>query len=207
MKVLIVDYKLCNVDSVACAVKECGHTPFISEKPEDIKTADKLIVPGVGNFTQAMTNLNNSGWKQAIKKSAVDDEIPLLGICLGMQLLATYSEEGGNPRGLDLISGTVMDLNRASTGLRVPHIGWNEVAQHCSDPVFDCIDDKKDFYFVHSYHFVPSDTNTILSTTPYGIDLVSAIRKNNIYGVQFHPEKSLKTGLHFLHNFLGTGIC
>ncbi len=200
MNILIVDYGLCNIDSVVRAVKECGHTPLASEKPEDLDTADKLIIPGVGNFSQAMTNLNETGWADAIRKAALDDELPLLGICLGMQLLATRSEEGDNAAGLDLIPGEVTRLN--GTGLRVPHVGWNEVAQLHNDPVFDRVDDKKDFYFVHSYHFSPSNPDTILATTPYEIDFVSVVRRKNIYGVQFHPEKSLKAGLHLLHNFL-----
>jgi len=202
MNILIVDYGLCNTHSVARAVKECGHTPLISGRPEDIRVSDKIIIPGVGNFSQAMANLSKRGWNEVLREAVLTGGTPLLGICLGMQLLATESKESSNTKGLNLVPGKVVKLNEASIKLRIPHIGWNEVIQRRKDFIFDGVNNKKDFYFVHSYHLVPNNSDNILSTTPYGMDFVSAISENNIYGVQFHPEKSLKAGLRLLHNFL-----
>ncbi len=202
MSVLIIDHNLCNIDSIVRAVEKCGGAPVVSATPQALEKAERLILPGVGNFTEAMTVLHTTGWARAITDAVSRNKIPLLGICLGMQLLATRGEEGGDTAGLDLIPGKVLKLAPADTKLRIPHVGWNEVVQRCADPIFNDVDNRKDFYFVHSYHFVPSDPETILSTTPYGLDLVSSIRKGNIYGMQFHPEKSMKAGAQLLRNFL-----
>ncbi len=207
MSVLIVDHRLCNIDSVARAVEKCGGDPVVSAAPQAVGKAERLILPGVGNFAEAMAVLHKTGWVSAIKDTAASGAVPLLGICLGMQLLASRGEEGGGTEGLDLIPGEVLKLAPSDAAPRVPHIGWNEVVQRRADPVFDGVDDRKDFYFVHSYHFVPSDPATVLSTTPYGQDLVSAVRKGNTFGVQFHPEKSMKAGAQLLRNFLALQPC
>lgn len=201
MNVLIVDHKFCNIDSVVRAVKTCGNTPLVSQNPTDIERVQKLILPGVGNFAHLMRVLNETGWVDAIKARSCDPLFSMLGICLGMQILASRGTEGGDAPGLNLIPGKVLRLERDNLGLRVPHVGWNEVFQCREDQIFTGVDGK-DFYFIHSYHFVPENDATILATTFYGSDFVSAVKKGNVYGVQFHPEKSLKTGLTFLANFL-----
>ena len=200
--ILIVDHHLCNIDSITRAVEKCGATPVVSTMPQDADGAKKIILPGVGNFAQAMMLLHKTGWVDTIQKAVSDDEIPLLGICLGMQLLANRSQEGGNVEGLGLIPGQVVKLTPPDAKCRIPHVGWNEVVQRRTDPIFDGIGNRRDFYFVHSYHFVPSSPETVLTTTPYGLDFVSTIKKKNVYGTQFHPEKSMQSGMQLLRNFL-----
>jgi glutamine amidotransferase len=205
MSTLIVDYGLCNIDSVVRAVEECGGCAVVSDDPRDAKEAEKIILPGVGNFAVAMRALRRNGWDVSLRHEALVNGIPLLGICLGMQLLASRGKEGGDTEGLDLIPGEVVRLKPESANIRVPHIGWNEVAQKRSSLIFMGIPDRKDFFFVHSYHFVPADASFILATTPYDGTIVSAVCRNHIYGTQFHPEKSLGIGLRLLRNFLIEG--
>ena len=200
--ILIIDHHLCNIDSITRAVEKCGATPVVSITPQDACAAEKIILPGVGNFAEAMAVLHKTGWVDAIREAVSGGDIPLLGICLGMQLLASRGQEGGDTEGLGLIPGQVVKLTSPETKLRIPHVGWNEVVQHRADPIFDDVGDRKDFYFVHSYHFIPSSSESILATTPYGLDLVSMVKKKNVYGAQFHPEKSMQSGMRLLRNFL-----
>jgi len=200
--IVIVDYGLGNIDSVYRAVQECGGTPIISDDPAAAATADKLILPGVGSFSTAMAAIRKKGWDKALKHEVIDNKIPLLGICLGMQILASYGEEGGGAKGLDLIPGKVVRLMAEQTTTRIPHVGWNEVLQKRKIPLFYDISDKKDFYFVHSFHFRPEDPDHIAALTPYAGSFVSVVERNNIVGTQFHPEKSLGTGFSLIRNFL-----
>lgn len=204
MRVVIIDYGLGNFGSIQRAVLECCKgSVSISHIPEEIESADKLILPGVGAFADGMKNLGEKGLDQIIRNQTQNEHIPLLGICLGMQLLATQGYEGGETQGLNIIPGEVQKLQPVTSGERIPHIGWNEVWYKKNTPLFENITDGSDFYFVHSYQFIPKNNDDIIGTTPYCGSFVSAINHDSIYGVQFHPEKSSILGFNVLKNFLG----
>jgi glutamine amidotransferase len=200
-KVIIIDYGMCNLDSVARAVEECGGVPFVTQDPDDLKHGTHIILPGVGAFPDAMNNIVKRGFDLAIKEQVKSTEIPLLGICLGMQLMATKGYEIKETKGLDLIPGEVRRLRSVNISERIPQMGWNEVNLQKECKLFLDIPSGKDFYFVHSYHYVCNDAH-IVATTPYGDGLVSVINKGNVFGTQFHPEKSQKLGFAVLKNFL-----
>jgi glutamine amidotransferase len=164
--------------------------------------AERMILPGVGNFAEAMAVIRSRGWDAAIRRETLENGILLLGICLGMQMLADRGSEGGDCEGLRLVPGRVERLTRSPPDLRIPHVGWNEVVQVRQSPLFDGIQDWKDFYFVHSYHFVAADSEDVLGTTPYGQDVTSVVARGRVVGTQFHPEKSLHSGLALLRNFV-----
>ncbi len=202
-KVVIVDYGMCNLDSMARAIEECGGSPVVADNPSELKDATHIILPGVGAFPDAIRNLTERNFHNALAEQALDNQIPFLGVCLGMQLLAELGTEGGETPGLGWIAGEVRRLNPTATDTRIPHIGWNEVFPAQDDPLFDGIAPGTDFYFVHSYHFVCRDKETVAATTPYADGFTSAVVHGNIRGVQFHPEKSQKPGFKLLKNFLG----
>jgi len=198
MSVMIIDYGMGNLSSVQRALEEVGAAAWISDQPSEIKEASSLLLPGVGAFGEGMKNLNDSGMTEAIREAVREDGIPLLGICLGMQLLATLGEEGGSLNGLGLIPGTVKQMTPQGDE-RLPHIGWNEVNPSEEHPMFEGITDGSDFYFVHSFHF---ETETPLATTPYAGGFTSVVANEKVWGAQFHPEKSSKPGLKLLENFV-----
>ncbi len=200
MSVLVIDYGMGNLGSVSHALEECGATVTISDRAADAKQASHLILPGVGAFKEGMVRLRKGGWPEAIGE-AVAQGIPTLGICLGMQLFAEHSEEGGLSDGLALIGGNVNRLVPVA-GERVPHVGWNEVYPEASEPLFAGIEPGTDFYFVHSFHFCPTERAHAAATTPYCDRFVSAVRSGPLVGVQFHPEKSGRAGMRLLRNFL-----
>jgi glutamine amidotransferase len=202
LSVLIVDYNLSNLGSIRRSLEECGVTPVVSDDPGKLKTASRVVLPGVGSFADGMANLRNMGWAPALREAAMEDRIPLLGICLGMQLLAEKGEEGGTVGGLKLIPGEVRRFVPEDPSTRIPHVGWNEVWSSSGNRLFEGIPDGSDFYFVHSYHFIPRCKEHILATTPYCGNFVSAIGVGNVFGVQFHPEKSGRPGFRILKNFL-----
>lgn len=202
MTVLIVDYGMGNLASARRALEECGASVRVSDRPEDVKDAERIVIPGVGAFAHAMERLRSRGWVEAIRDAALTDEIPVLGVCLGMQLLADEGDEGGDSRGLGLVRGRVERLVPAAEGERVPHVGWNEVNAAGDPALLAGIPAATDFYFVHSYRFVPEDEADIVATTPYCGGLVSAVGRGRIAGVQFHPEKSSRAGFRLLRNFL-----
>jgi glutamine amidotransferase len=190
-----------NIGSVRRSLEECGGNVLVSDEPNSLAKADKIILPGVGAFGDGMQHLCKKGWPQALKEAVSTDGKKLLGICLGMQLLAECSYEGGEKHdGLGFIPGSV-ELFEPLASERVPHVGWNEVEQRKRHALFSEIPDGTDFYFVHSYHFV-TDSQYSLATTPYCESFVSVVGKGNILGVQFHPEKSSKSGLQLLKNFI-----
>jgi len=204
VKILIIDYGLGNLASVKRAVEECHGDPLVSADPADIAQASHLILPGVGSFADGMKLLRERGWCDSLRQSVGGEGIPLLGICLGMQLLADRGDEGGECDGLGLIPGRVERLAAAGPEERIPHVGWNEVRLVRPSPLFEGIADGTDFYFVHSYALRPKDDSVIIGTTPYAEGFVSAVQSGCVFGVQFHPEKSVPAGFALLRNFLLT---
>lgn len=199
MMIVIIDNKMGNIRSVTNALSLLNADYMVSQSPSDITLADGLILPGVGNFEKAMSNLNHAGFTQEIINFAQSGK-PLLGICLGMQLLFESSEEGLKIPGLCLIKGYVESLKKKVSNFALPHIGWNDLVVKKSS-LLDGITDGDCVYFVHSYAVTTSDEN-VIATTDYGTKIVAAVAKENIYGVQFHPEKSQRIGLKILENFL-----
>ena len=200
--VCIVDHGLCNLDSIARAVEECGATPHITSRAEDLRRCDRLILPGVGAFGRAMENLRRDGLDDAIRAERERRRLPVLGICLGMQLLAEASEEGGESRGLGLIPGRVLRLKRVAPRERVPHVGWNEIEIVASHPLLAGLPSGSNFYFVHSYHLSCAQKASVLAQTPYCGRFASVVAQDDVMGVQFHPEKSQRAGFQVLRNFL-----
>lgn len=200
--VAIIDYGMCNLDSVSRAVEECGGYPLVTDQKREIESADRIILPGVGAFPDAMSNIRQRFLDHILREQVLERHIPLLGICLGMQLLASRGLEFTETDGLDLVPGVVDRFDTAHEDIRIPHVGWNEVYPTRSSVLFNGIPAGKDFYFVHSYHFRPSDDADILATTPYGAGFVSAVQHDLIFGIQFHPEKSQRMGFALLKNFL-----
>jgi imidazole glycerol-phosphate synthase subunit HisH len=199
--VAIVDTGLCNLDSIARAIEECGGKPLVTDDPGDLANAARIVLPGVGAFPEAMARLRNRGLDAALYDQVIAREIPFLGVCLGMQLLATRGAEVREVAGLGWIDGDV-SLLHAGPGERIPHIGWNEVEPNAGAALFRGIPQDRDFYFVHSYVLRPAREEDVAAVTPYGGGFVSAVNRGNIYGVQFHPEKSQQVGFAVLRNFL-----
>lgn len=202
MRVAIVDYGMGNLDSVSRAVEECGGRPLVTSNPLDLTAAAAVILPGVGAFARGMQNVRDRGLEDVLVKDVAPNGVPLLGLCLGMQLLATDGSEGSDTRGLGLVPGRVERID--APGLRVPHIGWNEVHQTREHPLFRSIPSGADFYFVHGYVLRCDDPDDVIATVPYGDDLVAAVARGTVAGVQFHPEKSQRSGFQLLRNFLAS---
>lgn len=201
-KVAIVDYGMGNLDSVARAVEECGGDPIVTDQARDLEVANRIVLPGVGAFPDAMHNIKQRSLDEILYEQVIGKQIPFLGICLGMQLLATEGWEGGETAGLGWIDGEVRRLEPVGDDTHIPHIGWNEVIFTQESPLFEGIPAGKDFYFVHSYHFCCASEQDILARTPYCGGFVSAVGRDLIFGVQFHPEKSQRLGFQMLKNFL-----
>lgn len=207
MKVAIIDYGMGNLGSVARALEELGADPFIAEQPSALSSAERLILPGVGAFGEAMSRLNGGGWTTAIKEEVAAGK-PLLGICLGMQLLASSSTENGTNEGLNLVPGHVQRLDVLGCRERIPHVGWNGAwLTPRAATLFDAIPDRTDFYFVHSFAMRAEHEEDVLATVEYGVPLVAAVARGHVFGTQFHPEKSSKAGFRILKNFLGAPRC
>ena len=201
-EIAIIDLEIGNIGSVFRALKKIGSNPIICQKKSDFFSASKIILPGVGSFNYGMSKLIEKNLYEPLLDSVINKQIPFLGICLGMQMLATKGFENNvETMGLNLIGGDVNKI-RSNNKIKLPHMGWNEVDQSKKVKLFENIKNNKDFYFVHSYAFNPKDKSTISSYSTYGEKFVSSIEKNNIYGVQFHPEKSLDDGITLLKNFL-----
>ncbi len=200
----VVDYGLCNVDSIARALEECGTRVEKTRDPRVVARADRIVLPGVGAFGAAMRNLTAWGLDEAIRDAVARGTVPFLGICLGMQLMARTGTEGGAISGIDLIDADVTRLVPLEAAERVPHIGWNTVAPHADHPLFDGLAPGSDFYFVHSYHLRCRDTAREIATTPYcgRFTAAVALADRPIFGVQFHPEKSQRNGFRLIRNFL-----
>jgi glutamine amidotransferase len=198
MKIGIVDYGMGNLHSVHNALFHLGFDADLVSTPKELANCERLILPGVGAFAQAMANLHALNLVESIKSFAQSGR-PLLGVCLGMQLLASEGFEYGRTEGLGIIKGKVVTLD--TQGRRLPHVGWNSVAIQKPHPLFKTQTKKADFYFVHSYHFVTEDPADALTTTEYGENFISSVSRDNAAGVQFHPEKSQEHGLRLLEAF------
>lgn len=207
MKVAIINYGMGNLGSVRRAFEEIGAEPIIANHPSSLYEVDRVVLPGVGAFADGMAHLSHSGWIDALNDVVTAQGKPLLGICLGMQMLATAGYEGGLTQGLSMIPGQVRRLEDLGCKLRIPHVGWNEVRCQKDDALFEGIPDASDFYFVHSYVFVPQVAESLIAIVPYGNDVAAAVRRGNVFGCQFHPEKSSKVGRQLLKNFLSYSPC
>ena len=198
--IAIIDYGMGNVRSVQKAIEHVApnDTVLITDNAELINEADRIVFPGQGAMGACMQALNEHGLTDIIKRSA--HEKPFLGICLGMQLLFDHSQENGGTEGLSIISGNVVKFDKSE--LKIPHMGWNTVKQSSDHPLWHNIDDNSRFYSVHSYYVSQADASTVAGTTHYGIDFTCAVAKDNIFAVQFHPEKSQHDGLQMLTNFV-----
>ncbi len=204
--IAIVDYGMANLRSVEKALERVGGTPIITSNPEMVGRAEKVVLPGVGAFCAAMSNLDKSGLREAIV-AHIQSGKPFLGICLGLQMLFEESSEMGSTAGLGVLPGRVVkffdEAPSANTqNLKVPHIGWNTLQFPRTSRLFQGLEADSRVYFVHSYYPVPSDTNLISATSDYGLDFCCAIEQDNIAATQFHPEKSGAIGLKMLSNFV-----
>lgn len=201
--VTIVDYGMGNIWSVQSALRYLGAAPVTTSKPEEVVDAEALVLPGVGSFRRAMESLRAKGLDQAILQAVKSRSCPLLGICLGMQLLGSWGTEDGKTPGLGLVDLRVERFTPGElAGLKVPHIGFSPVEPASGSLLFRNLTEAPDFYFVHSYRMLSSGDSILVSKCRHGVDFVAAIEAGNIFGVQFHPEKSQTNGLHLLRNFL-----
>ena len=202
--IAIIDYGMGNLRSVLHKVKKIYNEVIITSKPEKVAEVDKIILPGVGAFDVGMENLYKYGLKDILDKKVIEKKTPILGICLGMQLFSNNSEEG-NAEGLGWINAETQRFSFKNKNLKIPHVGWNSVEIKRENILFRDIPKDTFFYFSHSYHLICKEEKDIVSTTFYGYDFVSSIQRGNIYGTQFHPEKSHKIGMKVIQNFLEYG--
>ena len=197
--ITIIDYGMGNLGSISNMIKKIGHKSIITSDLEQIKKSDKLILPGVGAFDKGMENIKEIGLSDLLNEKVLIDKTPILGICLGMQLMTQGSEEGITP-GLGWVDAQV---NRfVSTKLKIPHMGWNSIKHQKESKLFDEVITDKRFYFVHSYFVCCDNKEDVLTTTTYEDNFISSFEKGNIIGTQFHPEKSHKFGMAIIKNFV-----
>jgi len=194
---VIIDYKVGNLYNLKNALDFSGVENQLVSHADEVRKADRILLPGVGAFGPAMEHLRNSGMLVALQEKVLAGT-PLLGICVGAQLLMDESEEDGSRVGLGWIPGKV---KRFQHELKIPQIGWNQVSQQQKDPLFNNVADEMHFYFVHSYHLNPENSEHVLGLSNYGYDFAAVVCKDNLWGVQFHPEKSQNAGLQLLKNF------
>ena len=199
--IVIIDYGIGNLASVFNMFKKIGVKDVVVSNDKDVITrATKLLLPGVGSFDAGVTNLENSGLIPILNKRVVEEKVPILGICLGMQLLTKQSEEG-QKKGLGWIDAETIKFNLdPALKLKVPHMGWNYIKVKKNNPLID-LETKNRFYFVHSYYVKCFDESQSIATSNFGVDFTCMVNKDNIFGAQFHPEKSLKFGMKLLENF------
>jgi glutamine amidotransferase len=202
MKVAIIDYGMGNLRSVANAFSRNHNSVDIINYPQKLKDADKIVLPGVGAFRDGMKNLKSGNWLDDLEEEVIHKGKPFLGICLGMQLLATTGSENGPCDGLNWIPGIVEQIKCNSQETRVPHIGWSDVQITIKGGIYAGLEKNQCFYFLHSYILTPVKSDVVSATCKHGIEFVASIEINNIYATQFHPEKSQKAGLAVIDNFL-----
>lgn len=212
MKVGVIDYGVGNLGSVLRALEELRVAPVLVNRATDMHATDCLILPGVGNFADCARLLHDGGWTTALRDEVQGYNRPLLGVCVGMQLLADSSTEGARDgqsvAGLGFVPGQVRHLSSFGCTLRIPHVGWNGITRtRTDDPLFNGMPDGTDFYFVHSYAFAPQDAGDVLAITDYGVPVTAAVRRGHVWGTQFHPEKSSRAGFRLLKNFIEGPAC
>ena len=198
--IAIIDYDAGNIKSVEKALLSMGETPVLTRDPEVILQADHIILPGVGSFGDAMENLNKFGLIEVIHE-AINRKIPFLGICLGLQLLFESSEETPGVAGLGILEGKIVRIPEGP-GLKIPHMGWNSLNVREEASLFKGLEKEPYVYFVHSYYLQAEDPKIVAATAEYGVTIHASVEKENVFACQFHPEKSSKTGLAILKNFL-----
>jgi glutamine amidotransferase len=198
--IVIVNYGLGNLGSIQNMFKKIGVESMVSSEHDIIQNADKLVLPGVGNFGKGMQELEKSGLKDILNKKVLNEKTPILGICLGMQLMTDESEES-ELKGLGWLPAKTLKFNFKSIDMKVPHMGWNTVEVSNENKLIEKSSEEIRYYFVHSYYVKVSDEKHSIARTKYGMTFDSAFNKDNIYGVQFHPEKSHKFGMRLLSNF------
>lgn len=207
MTIGIVNYQIGNLGSLFNSIKKITNDVILINNPAQLDTISKIILPGVGNFNECMDGLVNKGWSEYLARSARVEKKPLLGICLGMQVLATTGFEGavdevnGTP-GLNIIPGEVVNLSKVGCKNRIPHVGWNNVKIDRNSPMYEKIPDNSDFYFVHEFTFIPEDDSVISARCDYGVSLTASLASSKVWGTQFHPEKSSSLGFQLLTNFV-----
>jgi len=199
--IIIVDYGMGNLRSVLNKVIQAGYEAEITYDVDKIKNADKLILPGVGHFLNGMKKLTERNIIDVLNKKVLNDKTPILGICLGMQLFTRFSEEG-NAKGLCWLDAETVKFKLNDIQHKVPHIGWNTIEQKKESTLLENTDSRGYYYFVHSYHVVCNDHEDVLTSTIYGYEFTSSVQRKNIFGTQFHPEKSHEWGEKILSNFL-----
>ena len=206
MNVTIVDYNSGNISSVINSFKEVSKEKVnieVTSDLEKIKLSDKVVLPGQGSFKSCVDALNSiNGLVDTLNEFVIDNKKPLLGICVGLQMFADIGYEETESNGLGWISGKVSKINNQNNKYKLPHIGWNEINILKDSKIFKDIENNSHMYFVHSYEFVPNDKKVISATTDYSSNIVCAVEKENLFGTQFHPEKSDKTGLKIINNFI-----
>ena len=205
MKIGIINYGIGNINSVVGALNNLGADYIVIEKQNEFDLIDKLILPGIGNFTKCKNILDEKNFTSIIREKVLTEFIPILGICLGMQLLASEGSEGSNNNfvaGLNLIKGKVISLRELGSKLVLPHIGWNNIYIKKKSPIIKNIPEETDFYFVHNYAYTEIDKKSIIAEASYGITFPALINNKNIWGTQFHPEKSSKAGMEIIKNFV-----
>ena len=206
MNVTIVDYQSGNISSVINSFTEVAKGKVNLEVTSDIKkikASDKIVLPGQGSFKSCVDSLNNiNGLVDILKEFAITNKKPLLGICVGLQMFADVGYEEAETKGLGWISGKVSKINNKNGKFKLPHIGWNEIEIEKESRIFKDIKNKSHMYFVHSYEFIPEDKSVISATIDYSSKIVCSVERDNLFGTQFHPEKSDKTGLKIIENFI-----
>ncbi|NLU96892.1 imidazole glycerol phosphate synthase subunit HisH [Marinomonas sp. UCMA 3892] len=206
--IAIVDYGSGNIQAIQNIFTKLKIETFFASRPEDLKKASKIILPGVGAFDTAMMQLEQSGMRSALDACVLVEKKPVMGICVGMQIMAKSSEEGVLS-GLGWFDATVkkFDESKIEHKPKLPHMGWNEIVPREEHPILNNIDQEKGFYFIHSYYFNAHDPNDIFIEAYYGCDFCCAVKKNNIFGFQFHPEKSHSNGINLFKNFYEFSLC
>ncbi len=197
--IAVINYGAGNIRSVVNAIETLGYRVKVTSEPDEVLSADRVILPGVGAAGDTVSSLKRLKLVDPIRR-VINEGRPFLGICIGMQVLLSVTEEGGRQECLDIIPGAVRKL---PDGLKIPHMGWNQVKQKLEHPIFTGIPDNTNFYFVHSYYVDPEDKSVVAGETEYGINICSVLIKENLIATQFHPEKSGETGLRIYDNFLG----
>lgn len=200
--ITIIDYGSGNIRAIGNIYDRLKVKYKIAKTPEDVVGAEKLFLPGVGAFDETISMLDKTGFREVLDKEVLHNKVPIIGICVGMQILAEYSEEG-SLKGLGYIKGKVkmLDANLLKNKPKLPHMGWNTIEILKKNSLLDNIDPDYGFYFLHSYFFECERENDVLTTTHYGMPFASAVNHDNVYGIQFHPEKSHQNGINLLHNF------